>query len=596
MAPTLTLLSLLLGIAAAAAAAAHTPTAHDPKRNITYHGVASPNGLVDKFLNIPYGRDTAGRARFAPPQPFSLPAGSVHDASAAGPACPQPVAAGFAYMSDATVQSEDCLRLKVARPRGAGPAARLPVMVFVHGGGLFNGNINEVTNEPDGLVYESVWNGLPVVYVAMNYRLNIFGFALSEALRADDSLNVGLRDQRLALEWVQENIEYFGGDPDHVTIFGQSSGGLSVALQILAYGGTRPVPFHAAIMQSTALEPTSTSNLTLDAYNTVANLTNCTSPSNPDPQSLTTLSCLRSLPFEVLMNATITGHDAMLTSTDGDIYLPTVDGTFLPLSSSELTLRGMFPRMPIMVGWTEDDATLFTPQTITTAADTVTFLSSYWPAMSNNTITTLLSLYPTSDFTSRAAANNRSAEFYRSAQIFRDILLVCPSFLFSQAMAEKWSNNSCIPTTNTTTTYPSQVPLSSHNPSPKPPVFLYAQNQTILDELYLSSLGLPGLGIIHTSDLPYVFANFTPYTDGTDWAIAPTRGDVGLRIAQAGSWLSFASTGAPSGADGKAALPGWEGAYGAGKGLGDARVFVVMSQVATGSIALRGSSEVRLQS
>ncbi|EOD53061.1 putative carboxylesterase type b protein [Neofusicoccum parvum UCRNP2] len=463
MAPTLTLLSLLLGIAAAAAAAAaHTPTAHDPKRNITYHGVASPNGLVDKFLSIPYGRDTAGRARFAPPQPFSLPAGSVHDASAAGPACPQPMAAGFAYI-------------------------------------------------------------------------------------ADDSLNVGLRDQRLALEWVQENIEYFGGDPDHVTIFGQSSGGLSVALQILAYGGTRPVPFHAAIMQSTALEPTSTSNLTLDAYNTVANLTNCTSPSNPDPQSLTTLSCLRSLPFEVLMNATITGHDAMLTSTDGDIYLPTVDGTFLPLSSSELTLRGMFPRMPIMVGWTEDDATLFTPQTITTAADTVTFLSSYWPAMSNNTITTLLSLYPTSDFTSRAAANNRSAEFYRSAQIFRDILLVCPSFLFSQAMAEKWSNNSSIPTTNTTTTYPSQVPLSSPNPSPKPPVFLYAQNQTILDELYLSSLGLPGLGIIHTSDLPYVFANFTPYTDGTDWAIAPTRGDV-------------------------------------------------MSQVATGSIALRGSSEVRLQS
>lgn len=104
----------------------------------------------------------------------------------------------------------------------------------------------------------------------------VFGFALSEALRDDKSLNVGLRDQRLALEWVQENIELFGGDPDRVTIFGQSSGALSVTMQILAFGGSQAAPFQQAIIESTALEPTMTSNLTKFTFDTVAEWAGCT--------------------------------------------------------------------------------------------------------------------------------------------------------------------------------------------------------------------------------------------------------------------------------------------------------------------------------
>ncbi|EKG17208.1 Carboxylesterase type B [Macrophomina phaseolina MS6] len=485
---------LLIAVAAAAAiATASPPTAVDTKHNITYHGLTE--NAVDKFLNIPYAQDTSGARRFAPPLPYVFPPNVTHyDASAAGPVCPQPAAPDFAYMSEAAEQSEDCLRLKIARPAGTEAGSGLPVMVYIYGGGLFTGHINERTNEPDALVAESVANRLPVVYVAMNYRLNIFGFALSEAL-GNNSLNVGLKDQRLALEWVQENIEYFGGDPKRVTIFGQSSGGLSVGLQVLAYGGTRPVPFQAAIMQSTALEPTSASNLTLSAFNSVAALTNCTSPSNPDPQSATTLSCLRALPFTDLLAATIADHDSKSTTTDGDIWLPTTDHDFLPAASSTLTLTGAFPRIPLLIGWTEDDATLFTPRTITTPTDTAAFLSARWPALSTTTISALLSLYPSSDFAPRA---NLSAEFYRAAQIFRDILLVCPSFLLGGAMAQKYTPNSI------------NASATAHNDPP--PVYYYTQNQTVLTP-YLAANGLPGLGVVHTSDLAYVFANFTPVLD-----------------------------------------------------------------------------------
>ncbi|KAF5346958.1 hypothetical protein D9758_010114 [Tetrapyrgos nigripes] len=227
------------------------PIVFDIKHNITYLGITSSPG-VEKFLNIPYGLSTAGSRRFASPEPAYLPSGTIYNATVPGPVCPQTTVPGFPWFSNLTEGdlSEDCLRLKVARPVGTKEEDELPVFVWVYGGGLFNGHINGRTNEPDALILESVANGLPVIFVAMNYRLNIFGFALSEALRETNDLNVGLKDQRLVLEWVKENIGSFGGSPDKVTIFGQSSGALSVTLQILAYGRTKGAPFHSAIMES----------------------------------------------------------------------------------------------------------------------------------------------------------------------------------------------------------------------------------------------------------------------------------------------------------------------------------------------------------
>lgn len=92
-------------------------------------------------------------------------------------------------------------------------------MVWIHGGSFFFSSNNEESTRPDGLVQESVLNELPVIHMAINYRLGVFGFAQSDSLRKEGSKNAGLRDQRLALEWVGRNIGAFGGDGEKVTVF-----------------------------------------------------------------------------------------------------------------------------------------------------------------------------------------------------------------------------------------------------------------------------------------------------------------------------------------------------------------------------------------
>jgi hypothetical protein len=112
------------------------PAVFDTAHNITYIGVTMVNASVEKFLNIPFGQDTGGLARFTSPKPAVLSAGLVYDASRQGPICPQQVGGGFAYESNVSLaeQSEDCLRLKVARPAGTREGDALPVMVYIYGG------------------------------------------------------------------------------------------------------------------------------------------------------------------------------------------------------------------------------------------------------------------------------------------------------------------------------------------------------------------------------------------------------------------------------------------------------------------------------
>lgn len=224
--------------------AGSVPRVRDTTNDVTYEGLLR-NG-IEVFLNIPYGEDTGGRNRFKPPQRHVPARGSTVKAQAYGPSCPQPLGPGFVpvVLGEITKVSENCLNLNVARPKGTRANDQLPVMVWIHGGGFWTGGNNEPTTAPDGLVLESVENGLPVIHVAINYRLGckkppryapistchinllaVFGFAQSDALEAEGSENAGLRDQRLAFEWVRDNIRHFGGDPEKITIFGQSSGG-----------------------------------------------------------------------------------------------------------------------------------------------------------------------------------------------------------------------------------------------------------------------------------------------------------------------------------------------------------------------------------
>ncbi|MFF9198410.1 carboxylesterase/lipase family protein [Streptomyces sp. NPDC014779] len=202
-------------------------------------GRASAEG-VTAFLGIPYAAPPFGARRFrepAPPEPWT----GVRDATAAGPTAPHaPYAPPFdALIPENTIPGDDCLNLNVWTP-APGPGGGLPVMVWLHGGAFTNGSGSASGYDGGAFARDGV------VCVTLNYRLGADGF-LRLPGRPD---NRGLLDQIAALRWVRENIASFGGDPDRVTVFGESAGAMSIGA-LLCAEAARGL-FRRAILQSGA--------------------------------------------------------------------------------------------------------------------------------------------------------------------------------------------------------------------------------------------------------------------------------------------------------------------------------------------------------
>jgi carboxylesterase type B len=342
-----------------------THTVNTPA-GITYIGIASEG--IEHFLGIPYAQDTSGANRFKPPRPFHPAPHSTIHVTESGPACPQPLGQLSPPLAlvNITEVSEDCLTLNIARPEqhGTGP---LPVMVWVHGGSFWYGAKNEPSTRPDGLIRQSIENGLPVMHVSVNYRLGFFGFAQSDTLLGEGSMNAGLRDQRLAIEWVRDHIAAFGGDPKKITILGQSSGGLAVGMHVLAYGGAKPLPFQQVIAESQSLEPGITANFTIDAMAVLVEAVGCNSTSVHSPE---TIECLRQKDTSTLLRASIATYASDIGHNIGDIWLPAVDGDFLPAAPSRLIAEGRVGNATFIAGWAQDDLNFYTNTSIATTTDT----------------------------------------------------------------------------------------------------------------------------------------------------------------------------------------------------------------------------------
>lgn len=154
----------------------------------------------------------------------------------------------------------DCLTLDVLRPAGATPDDKLPVLVWIYGGGFTAGGSADPRYNTSYLVNASVVIGKPIIAVSINYRVAGWGFLSSKEVSEAGASNIGLFDQRLALRWIQENIASFGGDPDAVTIMGESAGAFSVGYHLVGFDGRHDGLFRGAIMQSgNALGPASKS-------------------------------------------------------------------------------------------------------------------------------------------------------------------------------------------------------------------------------------------------------------------------------------------------------------------------------------------------
>ena len=189
----------------------------------------------------------------------------------------------------------------------------------------------------------SVDLGTPIIYVAINYRLTIFGFARLPILKSQKALNLGMRDQRVALEWVRDNIAHFGGDPSRVTAFGLSAGGTFTSLQMVAYGGERGAPFTRAWMMSgppgTALNMSD--EVTTEVHTrSVAERVGCVFEKKEDEEGEKTLSCMRKVPMEELtekaMGYSVENHPPAGLFT----FIPSVDGDFMPERQSVLYKAG----------------------------------------------------------------------------------------------------------------------------------------------------------------------------------------------------------------------------------------------------------------
>lgn len=185
-----------------------------------------------------------------------------------------------------------------------------------------------------------------------------------------------------------------------------------------------------------------------------------------------------------------------------------------------------------MLGWCDNDATYFIdPTEVQTANDTRIYFEEFLPAFSNSNLNKLLDLYPDSDFQTTRFSNGSvklEAQVYRAARILRDILLTCQPIHLATALAKAGND-----------------------------VYLYSQNQTILTELLESKqIGRYGLGVIHTSEFPYVFGNLSAY-DIEGYPFNPSSSDYALRDMESRSWSSFAALGRPS-IPGLKTLQGWK--------------------------------------
>lgn len=201
----------------------------------TYKGIVLPAGrrlpkAIEAWRGIPFAESTAGPNRFRPPVPVG-PSEASFSAARFGAVCP---GAGVAEDEDAAAvglaEGEDCLNLNVYRPQAPVEHMKLPVVIYVHGGG-FNSGLGV---ERDLASFVS-WAEDSMVGVNFNYRIGALGFLPSALMAKEGLLNLGLKDQQLLLQWVQENIAAFGGDPENVTLMGLSAGAHSVGAFLRLY-------------------------------------------------------------------------------------------------------------------------------------------------------------------------------------------------------------------------------------------------------------------------------------------------------------------------------------------------------------------------
>ncbi len=317
----------LLGLSCAAAGQVRTETG-------TVEGSTSADGKVQIFKGIPFAAPPVGALRWKEPQPVQAWQG-VRKTTEFSARCMQGNVFGDMVFRDAA-PSEDCLYVNVWTPKTSANA-KLPVMVWIYGGGFQAGATSEPRQDGEHLAHKGV------VVVSMNYRLGIFGFFSHPELTKESahhaSGNYGLQDQVAALQWVRKNIAAFGGDPENVTIFGESAGSFSVSA-LMASPLSKGL-IHRAIGESGAFfGRTLTAKPLADSEQDAVKF--------GESIGADTLEKLRAMTAQQMLDAASKDKNAFR-------FGPNIDGYFFPENPVEIYAKGNQAHVALLAGWNHDE-------------------------------------------------------------------------------------------------------------------------------------------------------------------------------------------------------------------------------------------------
>ncbi|KAL4793842.1 carboxylesterase family protein [Aspergillus venezuelensis] len=399
--------------------------------------------------------------------------------------------------------SEDCLNLNVIRPTGDYEGELLPVLKWTTDYCcLGRYNMTYITRQ-------AALNGKPILGVSINYRLAAFGFLDSEEIRTSGNNNLGLLDQRVAMRWMKNNIEAFGGDPDKITIWGESAGAYSVGAHLVANGGDNEGLFRAAIMESgnAVGPPWNGTDWYQPMYDRIVERAGCSG-------STDTLQCLRDLPFDTLYDAAYEGLE----------WFAAVDGKFISEYPQISITKGRLVKVPILLGSNTDEGVSFGTTGVDTDEDCIAQLisSKRW-VLNMEQATELIKYYPNDPIGSPYGWGNvtwpeKGLMYKRYSSVAGDITMAAPRRLLAQAMSEFEEN-----------------------------VYSYRWDIAAINET-------SNIGVNHFAEIPFVFAN--PIQNFTTLGADTDSSRLDLANLAARMWSSFVTDLDPNG-HGVDSIPLW---------------------------------------
>ncbi|KAI2640213.1 carboxylesterase [Xylaria nigripes] len=400
-----------------------------------YQGFYHPDYDQNIYRGIRYAAPPVGKLRWQMPRAPRINRSIVIPAVEYAPSCPQSPPALSPSPPTTSSAEEDCLFLNVMAPANR---QLLPVLVWIHGGGY------GVGASRFEFMQQIRTNGNSYIAVTIAYRLGAFGLLSSAEVAQGGIINAAIHDMRFALRWVRKNIHHFGGDPEQVTIAGESAGGGGVMLLAMANEGTEGDKLFKGLISSSPYLPTQWNfddAWPTASYQAFVDQAGCADAEMP-------FQCLLSVDTMVLQNASAA---VSKSANYGQwAFIPVTDGSLIRKRPAEqLAVDKRVNGLRILTSNNENEGPIFTPQNITNEKEFVNFVLTNYPRLSEQNLTSILKLYAIPEGTAEVYANsdgltqpysttnsNWAVGWQQAANnLYAEATFVCPSYWIADAFA-----------------------------------------------------------------------------------------------------------------------------------------------------------------